>query len=432
MTRASLVAGALAALALQPAAAQGRKLTLEQAYAQAARSSPTMQVLRERVRQAEAAHRKAWSLLKPTASFSASFTHSDQEDIVFAVPGRDPMTFQKQDQFAWNAVANLPIFRGPAYPRLKMARQGVELARLREVRTQQDFLLRVAQAYYMVVTRADTLSALEHKLEIGRKHLAAARAQLEVGQAPRATVLRADLVVTQDEQSVRVARIALGAARRQLGILIGEPGSVDVERPAEPPRPGGSERGMTETALGRADVRAADLSIQLARKGKEATWWGFLPSLDLSWLYRWTEAAGFSGERGSWNLVFTLNVPIYDGGARYADLRDGHSKITEAVEQRRALGLEIEGEIVRLRAEVESASAGVVSAHKAVSLARTTEEDMNASYSVGAATQLDVLDASQRLLDAQLQLSGQLFQRDLARLALAHAQGLFDPLRRNK
>lgn len=427
-----------ALLAPRHADAQPRKLSLTQAYGLALRSSPAMQVLRERVRQAEAARSKVWALLKPTASFSASFTHYDQEVVVdFAklspipIPGAEPIVIQKQDQFAWNAVANLPLFRGPAYPRLTMARQGVELARLRELRTQQDFLLRVAQAYYLVVSRVDALKALTEKLDVDRKHLAAAKAQLAVGQAPRSSVLRADLVVTQDEQSARVARLTLDAARRQLAILLGVEGQVDAERPPEPASPPGSELSMTADALRqRADLQAAELSIALARKSKESVWWGFLPSLDLTWLYRWSEAAGFAGERGAWNLMLTVNVPLYDGGARYADLRDGESKLVEAREQRRALGLEVESEIVRLRAEVESASAGVISARKAVSLAKTTTEDMEASYAVGAVTQLDVLDASQRLLDAELQLTGQLFQRDLARLALAHAQGKFDPLRR--
>jgi outer membrane protein TolC len=421
--------------AASPAASQPRHLTLQQAFAQATKTNPTLQVLRERVAQAEAAYYKAWSALKPTASFQGTFTHYDIA-IVFdparslgvTVPGFQAIEIQKQNQFAFNLGANLPLFRGPAYPRLGVARQGVDVARLREVRSRQDFLLRVAQAYYLVVSRAEAVKAVETKVTLDRKHLAAAKAQLELGQASRTTVLRADLVATQDEQSLRSQRIALDAARRQLAILIGVSGSPDVERPAEPATPTGSEGEQVRDAMAqRVDLRAADISLQMAERTVSSVWWGFAPTLDLSWAYRWTEAQGFANQRGSWNLLLALNMPIYDGGVRYADLRDSRSKVIEARAQRRALGLEIESDIVRLRAEVESADTGVVSARKAVSLARATVEDMEASFEVGAATQLDVLDASQRRLDAELQLTSSLYSRDLARLSLAHALGRFGP-----
>lgn len=438
MTRGPRIALLAAAFALIAARAGAEPLSLEKAYALAARNNPSLRILKERVEQAEVARQRAWASLKPTASFQATFTHYDKEVVVdFAslspipIPGAEPIVIQKQNQFAFAGVASLPLFRGPAYPRLGLARQGVELARLREVRSQQDFLLRVAQAYYLVVSTAETVSALEHKLDVDRKHLAAAKAQFEVGQAARPAVLRADLIVTQDEQNLRAQRIALESARRQLGILVGAGGSPEVVRPAEPADPAGDQASMRRQAFElRVDVRAAALSQQIAEKSRDAIWWSFAPSLDLSWMYRWSEAAGFAGEKGSWNLMLTLNVPLYDGGLRYAELREARSRVREAEAASAGLGLEVEAEIVRLRANLESSLAAVRSARKAVELAKTTESDMEASYNEGAVTQLDVLDASQRYLDAQLQLTASLFNRDLSRLALAHALGRFDPLRR--
>ena len=420
-------------LAAPRAAPADRNVTLEEAYALAVRNNPTMAMLRERVVQAEAAHYRAWSALKPNATFQGTFTHYDQEilvDFSMLMPGTPPMVLQKQNQFGMVGVANLPLFRGAAYPRLDLAKKGVEAARLREVRSRQDFLLRVAQVYYGVASRKDVVKALEVKLEVDRKNLAAARSRFEVGQSPRSEVLRADLVVTQDEQNLLTQRNGLDAARRQLGILIGVPGAVDAARPAEPADPSRSDEEMVAAALGRrADLKAADLALVIARQSRKAVWWSFLPSLDAAFLWRWTEAAGFAGERNSWNLTFTLTVPLYDGGLRYADLRDASSRIIEARAQKAALDLEVRSEIVRLRSDLQSATAGLVSARKAVALARTTAADMEASFEVGAVTQLDVLDANQRLLDAELQLTTMLFTRDLARLALAHAQGQFDPVR---
>ncbi len=412
-----------------PARAQ-QPLSLDQAYRLAVRNNPNFAVLRERVVQAEAARYRAWSAIKPTANLQTTYTHYDRE-IAFDV-GPASVVIQPQNQFGLVVAGALPLFRGPAYPRIGAARNAVEAARLREIRTRQDFLLRVAQAYYLVVTRKDAVKALETKLSVDRKHLAAAKARFEVGQSPRTEVLRADLVATQDEQNLLAQRNGVQAARRALAILIGAPGAPDVERPAEPPSPAGSGDAMLATAHDqRADLKAADLALVIAQQTRKAVWWSFLPLLDLNFVYRDTRPSS-EFNPAAWNLVATLSFPIYDGGQRYADLRETRSRIAEAAAQKQALELDIETEIVRLRADLASATAGVVSARKALSLAKTTAEDMEASFQVGASTQLDVLDATQRLLDAELGLSSALFNRDLARLALAHAQGRFDPLRASR
>jgi outer membrane protein TolC len=404
-----------------------RLVTLDQAYALALENHPTMAMLRERVRQAEAARYRAWSALKPVASFSGTFTHYDQEIALEA--GAMSFVIQEQNQFGFNALARLPLFVGPAYPGIGVARKQVELARKTQMRSRQDFLLQVARGYYVVVKQKEVVRALLNKVSVNEKHLAAARARFSVGQSPRSTVLRADLVNTQDQQQLRVQQNLLLAARKQLAILLGTAEAVSVKRPAEPPSSEGTKRDTLEAALARRyDVQASTLGVKLAQQGKEAIWWGFLPSLDLTWLYRWSETAGFADQRGSWNLMFSLNVPIYDGGIRYANLQESQAKVREAALQKRLLEQRVESEIVELRAQVASANAGVISAGKAMELARTTSEDMEASFEAGVATQLDVLDANQRVLEAELQLTQSLFDRDLARLSLSHALGQYDPV----
>ena len=310
--------------------------------------------------------------------------------------------FQKKYQWGMFMSIKLPLVVAPAYPAIQAAYKQVEMARLGKVRSTQEFLLQVARAYYAVVSQKEILRSLETKVGLDEKHLASARAKVEVGQAARSIVLRADLVLTQDRQKLLVSRNALDAARHQLAILLGVPGPVDVERPAEPPTPAGSyQEQLNQAVQSRQDVRAAALGVEAARKGRLAVWLQFLPTLDMNWNYRWTQAAGFIGDQDTWYFLFNLNMPIYDGGDRYASLKSTASQIRAAQAQVEALRSSIAGGIVKLRSELTTAEAGLVSAGKAVKLARATVQDMNASYEVGAVTQLDALDASQRLLEAE-------------------------------
>jgi len=414
----------LAALGFAAPASAQKLITLEQAYRHAMTSHPSIKVLRERVIQARAARYKAWSAVKPTGAFQGTFTHYDTE-IEFA-----GMVFQKQNQFGFNLVAKVPLFVGPAYPGIKVAKKAVKLAELTAEDFRRSFQLQVANAYYLVVSQKEVVRSLEAKVAVDTKHLAAAKARVDAGQSARVEVLRADLVATQDGQKLRVARNNLAAARRQLAILLGLRGSVDVKRPAEPARPGQPFAAMLGTALRkRHDYKASAVSIDMARSGKLANWLSFAPTLDAQWLFRWTEVAYFTDQKWSWNLVFNLNFPIYDGGTRYANLRDSEAKIREARHKRAALRATIEGQLVRLRKEVASAAAGVLSARKAVKLARVTEGDMEASFMAGAVTQLDVLDATQRHLEAKIGLISTLYKRDMARLALSNALGQYNPTR---
>ena len=57
---------ALALLSLGPPARAQKLVTLERAYALALKNHPSIQMLQERVKQAEAARYRAWSRLKPT------------------------------------------------------------------------------------------------------------------------------------------------------------------------------------------------------------------------------------------------------------------------------------------------------------------------------------------------------------------------------
>lgn len=301
----------VAALTPAPARAEGEQLvTLQRAYALALRSHPSIQLLQERVRQAEVARYKAWSSLKPTAALQGSYTLYDQEvslafpdftsmkiDLTKTPPFEftkvDEIVIQQQHQFGFNAVVKLPLFLGPAYQAIGIARKQVELVQLTQVRTQQDFLLNVATAYYLVVSQKEVISALEKKVVVDTKHLEAARARFQVGQSARSMVLRADLVATQDRQTLHAQQNTLKAARRQLAILLGLPGSVDVARPAEPLSIAPAGQAQVDAALRRRqDFQAMALAAKIAEQSKTAAWWGFLPTLDATWLYRWSNVEG--------------------------------------------------------------------------------------------------------------------------------------------
>jgi len=410
-----------------------RLITLDQAYRMALKNHPSIQLMQESVLQAKAARYKAWAAVKPSLSFQASFKISEKEvttkEVDMFKNVDPPVVLSPLTEPGYNLVATLPLFVGPAYQAISLGSKQVELARLNQVRSRQDFLLQVAQIYYLVVSQKALVKSLQKKAEVSRQHLKAAEARFDVGKDPRVMMMRADLVATQDRQRLRSQRWQLKSARRRLAILLGLKHAVDVKRPAEPSPPRGTPAALLDRALKeRKDYQATALATAMARQQKNIVWWQFAPTLSANFVYAWIPEVGFQPERHSFQILFTANLPMYDGGARYADLRAASSGIRQAQLQRRLKAQTIENDIVKLHTEVAAAEAEVVSARKAVKLATATAVDMQNSYEAGAVPQLDVLDATQRQLEAEIGLTRTLFKRDVSRLALVHAQGVFDPV----
>ncbi|MBK8482691.1 MAG: TolC family protein [Proteobacteria bacterium] len=408
-----------------------RLVTLEEAYRLAQRDNPTLAVMAARVRSAAAEVGRAWSQLKPSASLNGTYTVNDPvvsiDAAAFAPPGAppsEPIVIQRRHQFAFALQAGVPLFRGPAYQQLGVARKGVAAAQLRGVRRRQDYLLRVADAYYAGLGTHEVATALEEKVAVDQRNLAVVRARLEVGRVLRSDVVRAELVLVQDEQALRRQRNALAAAQRRVAILIGLDGLVTLRRPAEPAPVAVDEAAMLRSAVRRrADVEALRLDIAAADQASKAVRWSFLPTLDLNLLYRWQNVGGFANRRDSLAVVATLGLPLYEGGLRYANQRAAEARMAEGRAARAELTRGIAETVVQLRADLLSAEAGLVSADKAASLATVIVEEMTARYEAGTATQLDLLDATQRRLEARIELTRSRYARDMARVALAHVLG---------
>ncbi|MCB9557908.1 MAG: TolC family protein [Deltaproteobacteria bacterium] len=451
MTR-SIFGACLVSLCLAGVPARANPLTLQQAFELAKKHSPTIKLMKARTAAANATRRAAWAKLYPTATVVGSFTHNQHEatlDYGALIPAglpcgtstcnagescvngtcvaQDAVVIQKRNQFGFDAQAKLPLFVGPAYQEIAATQRLVRAATLRHLHAERDYLLEVARLYYEILGQQEAVKAYQQKVQLDSRNEKAAHARHDVGQVLRSDILRAELVHTQSKQALFAARQLLAARRHELGLLLGQPGSVNVIAPKPPQAPAAPTAQLISAAIrDRGDLRADKIAVEAAVRQKRSALWSLAPQLDLSFLYSWREAAGFSGERGAYLLALNLSWQIFNA-SRYAELRLARAQLSQrrAEQQQRLLALQ--RQIVRLRAQLLTSEEALKTAEKAARLALTTADDMLARYEAGTAIQLNVLDASQRRLEADLELTRSRYARDLARLALTHAVGAFRP-----
>lgn len=422
-----------------------RPLTLEEAFVLGSRH-PSLKAARENIELADLGDNRVLTFWQPQVNATGTYTRYDSE-IVFGMPDftrlqpnpEGPLPFtvpvrnvaiQQANSFAGVISAQIPLFVGPLLPQLASAKDMQQIARMQYSYQERSFLLTpVAMTYYGAVAAGEAVEVARRTVEVNRHHYQATSRMFEVGQATRLAVLQAEIAVVQAEQNLRRAETGWMAALRNLEILLNVQGPLQLQHPVLPPLPLASETELLARALEqRTDYQAAQMLITVAERGRATADWGWAPTLSANGLYRISNSENFAGDKDTWQLGLALNLPLWDGGTRIVARQEANVKIRQAFEQRDAVKSAIASEINAQLKAVQEAEADLVTMRHTVALAREGVAAAQASYEVGMATNLEVLDANQKMFEAEIGLIQTQIKLDLARLQLANTIGTFRPL----
>ncbi len=427
------------------------QLDLEEAKSLVLKNNPNIKTAREKLLQAEVAIDKAWVMLKPQLNAAGTYTHHGTEAAismpdfsslqVLTDPAQcngDPFcisfgnytdyTIQKQDTFGLMATVSQPLFLARAYTTIKSAYLAVDIAKLSKANL-EDFMLHSVEVTYYGALSAQKLSEIaKNSVTTRAEHLRIARAKFEVGDTPKITVLRAEIEVNRAEQDVKRAENSVQLSKEVLALLIGTDPNFELSQPAEA-KPSAMDltRSIDEALATRRDLDSAKLELKMAERLKQDAWFRFLPSLALTGMFRLSDVQGFTNEYYSWNVGLVLNLPLYDGGMRYAALEEARSRIRQAqikIDEKRA---NIASEIRQLWLKIEMAEANLIKARRAVELAKEQVELARVSFEAGAITSLEVLDANSVLFVTETAVVQEELSLQLAVLRLRAAKCMYNP-----
>lgn len=404
----------------------GPLLTLEAALAEADRRNPDLLVARARLAQAREATRKAWAGYLPQVAASASFTHNDTEAAIPAgVLGPDRIVIQEQDQLAAQVEARQALLAPRLWSAVPAARRGTEAAEASTEAARREVLLGVAEAYTGAVAFLKAVGVQARQLAIARDHEADARVRFEAGAVPKITLLRAEIDRAQAEQDLKRAQNSLASSKVAVATLLDRPDTLfDVEVPPPPAPPAGGD--LEAAALrDRPDVRAAERTVAAEEASRGAVRARYLPELGAFGRWQVTNASGFTGSNDAWAVGLEASWSLLDGGLREAELREASARVAEAEASRRRAEVRARDEVRRSSLDLDSATANRAKAEEQVALARENQRLVEASFKAGAATYLEVSDANQALLAAELAVVNESLAEQVAALRLQQAVGSF-------
>jgi outer membrane protein TolC len=261
-------------------------------------------------------------------------------------------------------------------------------------------------------TALERLALTQTRLQFNRgTALDIDRAQQDVAAA------RAQLI--NGDESLRQAREALGQA---LGSAtpIAAPADLDLE---------GFERAVATTCHldhsieQRADIAAARGQVDLADRQIDDAKLRFVPSISLGSAAGWASVASL-GPQETWSFTAMLNVPLFDGGARYGVLRDAHAAAAQARDALAALRIEAMIETARAARAIGVNTAARDVARQQRELAQRIDARTREGYAKGVGTSLDLVTSAQALRQADINLALLDFQLAQARASavLANAE----------
>jgi outer membrane protein TolC len=427
-------------------------LPLEDAKVLAKKNSPTLQIAKENLYQAELLIDKAWVMVKPQVNAAGTYTHYNPEmSLMFpdftsigfdedtCGPGWDPAelfcftrfeerVIQKQDSFGLVATISQPIFLAQSISTIKNAYNSYDLAQINTENAEEYLLHSVEVAYYGALATKRFLDIARQAVEIRQEHLKVAQAKFEVGETAKITVLRAEIDVNQSEQDVKRAENSLALAKEAIRLLIGHYEDFSLVPPEPPQRPAETIEAYIAKAMAqRRDLTSAKLELSIAEQLKNDAWYRFLPQLVATGMYRLSDVKGFTDRYDQWQVGLTLSVPIYDGGLRYAYLKEAKSKIREATIKIEETEQAIASEIRQLWLKMEMAEANLVKAHRSVELAKEQVELAMASFEAGTSTNLEVLDANSMLFISEINETSEELNLHLSILKLDKAVKMYNP-----
>lgn len=414
--------------AAQAAGAPAGVVTLDEALELASARNLDLKVLRARLDQADEISWKAWSRYLPQITAVGAWQQQKEVVIPAGVLGPDPAAIQPGEILQGQVEVTQTIFSPALIFGIRAAMRAEEAATLFIGDGRRALLFGVASAYYGAASLKQAVGVSERLLEIAQRSEKDARVRYQAGTVAKVALLRAEIDRARAEQDLKRTRNSFESTRIALGTLLDRAPDFDVVAPPSPPLPETPDQeGLLRTALhNRLDVKAARAQIGAARATRNVAIGRYFPNVGAFLREQRADAGGLTGA-SNWAAGVQLQWQILDGGLRESDLREGNAKIAEAEAAARSAEAKARREVLQALLDLDSARANASKAKEQRELAAENQRLVDVSYRAGAATAVELADATAALRTAESGFIAETLAAQLAALRVLQVTGEFHP-----
>lgn len=402
--RLAAAAGLFTACLALGAKAQTEPHTLQEAFAAAYSTNPTLTAARAQLRSVDEGVPAALAGWRPTVSVTGTYGAQNGAFASEATPGSSAAFAQDvKPEYSAVATINQPIYRGGRTEAgTHAAENRVFGQRGRLIATEQLVFTNVVTDYVNVI-QAEQLLQLDVNNELVlNKQLQATNDRFRVGEITRTDVAQAEAALASARATRETAEGNLQTARaayqRDVGFL---PGKLVVPQPLSVPLKDAAEASRI-AAANNPQVIYTEFDAAASKDAVDTAYAALLPSVSAVGSATYSSNTAFVDTKNKGvSAVVQVVVPLYQGGAEYAAVRQARQLEQQARktvdDTRRQViqsALSSFEQLVAARAAIDSSRAAVRA--NEIALEGTQREAI-----VGSRTTLDVLNAEQALLQSR-------------------------------
>ena len=414
------------------------------------------------IRQADAnrlaareARPQAISALLPQINGSASVTRDhnagvqDQVEVVDpAVPGGPevPEVFPlpvvaNTTTHTWALNLQQNLFSWTNWMALKAANHQVAQAEANYEAAEQQLVLRVAQAYFAVLTAMDGLAANQASLEAISHQLDQADQRFQVGLIAVTDLQDAKAARDTAAAAVIAAKRTLATTEDQLQEITGQKydslAKPGTDMPLQNPQPADETQWVNISLEQNLSLVSNRLAADIARDNVHEAFGGHLPVINLvagrsfqqqnaDEIFEYLPFSNVDSHFNDRQIGLQVTVPIFSGGYTQSKVRQAQYLWIAAKEAVVQSSRATERQARDAYLGVISGIARVQALQQALASNETALKATEAGYDVGTRTSLDVLNARKNLVQAQTDYSGSRYDYIVSILQLRLAAGNLD------
>ncbi|GAA0579214.1 TolC family outer membrane protein [Rhizomicrobium electricum] len=302
------------------------------------------------------------------------------------------------------------LFRGGrTYAEIGKAKANVRAARAELVASEQTVLLAAATAYMDVVRDAAIVNLRHHNVDVLRRQKDSTALEFKAGSLTRTDVAQAEARLAGAQAALTAAEGQLAISRATFVQVIGRPAETLEERPATPPAVPANEDAAQQSA-----VHANPALVQAQEYEKAADYavdeaiGALLPEVNLQGGYQYSQQSYASALGGGGGVTqgvgaqLQVNIPIYQGGGEQAAVRQAKQLRAQAQLNVSVTDRQVHSTVASAWNAYQAALANIESNEATAKSNEIAFTGVSKEQRVGGRTILDVLNAQQELLNAQV------------------------------
>lgn len=331
--------------------------------------------------------------------------------------------------------ASMPLIAPQLWASLKLSDTQILEANEKARASRIDLVNQVKNAYYALMLAMDSRRVLQESYDMAAYTHNLYVKQQQLGAASDFDVLRTSVAMKNIEPSLLQADIAIKQAKLQLKILTGIDSGTDFDITGTL---SDYEKTMYDdvlsidpdyshnTSLVQFDIQTRQLQ-QLVKIEKAS----YYPTVAANFNYMWTSSTNgtpFSFRWTPYSMVgLSLNVPLFNGGKRYARIKQAEIQLGEAEYTRlnleRNIAMQVDLAVDNIKLNVGQ----IASSSESVAQASRAHDIQVKSFNIGATSYLNLRDSELALTQSQLAFYQSVYNYLVARSQLEYLLGSAAP-----